>query len=216
MYPLWKTQQNRTQQNKTQQNITQHNTAQHSTSSNATLLMRRYCDTSLHYTSLVLALVLVLVPYYLILNQIITIPIQSMQVRILWRPSIQVASSFALHCTALHYTALHCAALTGCYTFSLYRNLISIMLHPEAHKRGGYTDMKKVFNMPFFEVHNMSPFITPHVMLSHHIILHLFDRSLYFLFICQFIIFVRVYYVMLYHVMLCYVMLYHVMLCYVM
>ena len=26
------------------------------------------------------------------------------------------------------------------------------MLHPEAQKRGGYTDMKKVINMPFFKV----------------------------------------------------------------
>ena len=34
----------------------------------------------------------------------------------------------------------------------LCRDLISLMLHPEAHKRGGYTDMKRVFNLPYFEV----------------------------------------------------------------
>jgi hypothetical protein len=26
------------------------------------------------------------------------------------------------------------------------------MLHPDGHKRGGYTDMKRLFNMPYFEV----------------------------------------------------------------
>jgi hypothetical protein len=33
-----------------------------------------------------------------------------------------------------------------------HRDLISLMLHPDGHKRGGYTDMKRVFSMPYFEV----------------------------------------------------------------
>lgn len=69
-----------------------------------------------------------------------------------------------MQCIALPYSVLPISDLTCpnlIATLNSNRNLISQMLHPEAHKRGGYTDMKRVFNMPFFEVIYNLPYPTP-------------------------------------------------------
>ena len=50
-------------------------------------------------------------------------------------------------------------------TPELARALISSMLHPDSHKRGGYFDSKLVTTMPYFAVRDLPfyfPAISPH------------------------------------------------------